>query len=96
MSRSTPQVKRQPITDRQFVMPFGKWKGETIEHLLVDDPQYLVWLHKNTEFELGHELLEEAEEGGKPNHEFKGYTRRELLKELKAECEGLSDPEFYK
>lgn len=75
MSRSN-QRKREPITDRHTVLQFGKWKGSTIDELLLDAPDYLVWLHENTDFELGHELLEEAENNGKPNHEFKGWTGR--------------------
>lgn len=73
MSRSK-QIKRNIVTDRNTVLTFGKWKGASIDELLLDDPQYLVWLHNNTEFELGHELLEEAEAG--PSHEFSGYTKR--------------------
>jgi len=75
MSRSN-QRKREPIIDRHAVLQFGKWKGSTIDELLLDAPDYLVWLHENTDFELGCELLDEAEDANKPNHEFKGYTKR--------------------
>lgn len=75
MSRSN-QRKREPITDRHTVLQFGKWKGSTIDELLLDAPDYLVWLHETTDFELGCELLDEAEDANKPNHEFKGYTKR--------------------
>lgn len=57
-------------------MPFGKYRGETIQDILDVDPNYLVWVHNNTDFELGYELLEEAENNGKPNHTFKGWTSR--------------------
>lgn len=60
MSRSQ-QVKREPITDRDFVMPFGQYKGETIANIMADRPDYLAWLHNNTDFELGWQLLEEVE-----------------------------------
>lgn len=76
MSRST-QRKSQPITDRKHVMEFGKFKGETIQEILDNDPLYLVWLVENVpEFDLHHELLEEAENNGKPDHEFKNFTSR--------------------
>ena len=68
MSRSK-QRKTAPITDRHTVLQFGKWKGSTIDELLLDAPDYLVWLHENTDFELGCELLEEAENNGKPDHD---------------------------
>jgi uncharacterized protein (DUF3820 family) len=42
-------------------MPFGKYKGETIADLLFNDPAYLEWLHKNTDFELDHVLLDEVQ-----------------------------------
>lgn len=77
MSRSQPHIeRREPITDRNKVIGFGRYKAETIQDILDNDPQYLVWLHENTDFELGHELLEEAENNGKPDHEFKGWTQR--------------------
>ncbi len=62
MSRSNQQPdRREPIRDRNFVMPFGKYKGESIADLLFDDPAYLEWLHKNTDFELHADLLDEVQ-----------------------------------
>jgi hypothetical protein len=44
-------------------LTFGKYKGESIEELMEVNPQYLVWLHHNSDFfELSSELLDEAEE----------------------------------
>jgi|GEM_PF-3387004 len=77
MSRSNREsFTRQPITDRKHVIGFGRYKRETVQDVLDNDPQYLVWLHENTDFELSYELLEEAENNGKPDHTFKGYTSR--------------------
>lgn len=43
-------------------MTFGKYKGETVGDVLYYNSPYLVWLHNNSDFfELGDELLEEAE-----------------------------------
>ena len=61
MSRSQ-QVKHEPVRDRNFVMPFGKHKGETIGDLIIHAPQYLEWLHYKTDFELDHVLLDEVEQ----------------------------------
>ena len=61
MSRS---MKREPIRDRDTVLAFGKYKGESIADVMEENPQYLVWLHNNSEyFELHADLLEECEEG---------------------------------
>lgn len=73
MSRST---RRETISDRKHVMTFGKFKGETVQDILDNDPQYLCWLVEHTDFDLHADLLEEAENNGKPNHEFKDYTSR--------------------
>lgn len=76
MSRSTRQLDSQPVTNKKYVLRFGKYAGETIQDVLDNDPLYLVWLHENTDFELGYELLELAENNGKPEHTFKGFTAR--------------------
>lgn len=65
-------------------MTWSKYKGYSIEMILKEEPSFLVWLHNNTQFELGNELLEEAE----------GYTAD--MQELHQELQGHSDPEFYK
>jgi hypothetical protein len=62
MSRSNQNnTRREPVTDKNFVMPFGKYRGWSIEMLLESNAAYLVWLHNNTDFELCDDLLEEAE-----------------------------------
>ena len=54
--------KKDPISDRETVLTFGKYKGESIADILEEDAQYLVWLHDNSDFfELDHILLDEAE-----------------------------------
>lgn len=64
MSRSQQHKKPEPISDMDHVLTFGKYKGESIEDILETDPQYLIWLHNNSEyFELDYRLLEIAEEG---------------------------------
>lgn len=64
MSRSTPVRKLDPIDSLDHVLTFGKYKGETVGDILEVDPQYLIWLHNNSEFfELNYRLLEIAEDG---------------------------------
>lgn len=74
MSRSNRQ-KREPISDRKHVLTFGKYQGDTIDDVLLDDPGYLVWLHNNTDFELNDVLLDAAE--ALPQHTFSGYSKRD-------------------
>lgn len=35
------------MSDRDYVMPFGKHKGETLEEIFVEDPRYLEWCVEN-------------------------------------------------
>lgn len=63
MGRSDRQISRrpEPISDRDYVLPFGKYRGRALTEVLRDDGQYLNWLHNNAEtFELSAELLAEA------------------------------------
>jgi len=32
----------------QDVMTFGKYKGKTIEYIIGVDPQYIIWLYRNS------------------------------------------------
>lgn len=70
MSRSQ-QVKHEPVSDRNFVMPFGKYMGISVDVLIKDAPDYLFWLTQNTEFELSHTLQDELEDV------FYGFTLRD-------------------
>jgi len=36
------------VTDIWQILPFGRHKGKTIREMLNLDPNYLLWLHKNT------------------------------------------------
>ena len=53
----------EPITDRQHRMTFGKYRGFTVGTLLDNKPSYLLWLCDKTDFELGSDLMDEAEDG---------------------------------
>lgn len=67
MSRSKP-TKTSPITDRNCVLTFGKYRGYSIADVIENEPQYAVWLHENLHsFELGADLLEEALNAINPN-----------------------------
>lgn len=53
------KMEREPIRDKKFVMPFGKYKGESIADVMEMDPNYLLWAHENTDFELHADLYDE-------------------------------------
>lgn len=56
------EIYRRPtITDREWVMPFGKHKGLTIGFLMDADPQYLAWCIERDMIELDHILQSELE-----------------------------------
>lgn len=59
----TYQDKPEPIRDRDYVMPFGKHKGETIRDIIECDAQYLMWLHNQEgfDFELHADLVDDCE-----------------------------------
>lgn len=41
-------------------MLFGKYKGNTIDSILENNPSYLVWLDENTAFKVPNKQLNEA------------------------------------
>lgn len=73
MSLST-EINKKPaetITDRKRVMGFGRYKDLTIEEVLQIDPQYLLWCQENiAQFDLNHDLLDEAEGGQRDTDEI--------------------------
>lgn len=54
--------RRQPISDREWIVPFGKHKGKTIAYLMDVEPQYLEWCIERDMIELDHILLDEFEQ----------------------------------
>jgi hypothetical protein len=76
MSRSQ-QTKREPINDRNHRLNFGKYRGWAIWEVIREEPSYLEWLCKNTDFELDHKLMEEVE-GAYVNAAFEAALEPEL------------------
>lgn len=56
-------VNDEFIEDDQYILPFGKYEGVTVEELIAVNPKYLYWLH-NAEgtFGLSFDLLDRVEE----------------------------------
>lgn len=53
--------KREPIRDRNFVMPFGKYEGRTLEFVMEHDPQYILWLQSGNGIEFHSDIMDEIE-----------------------------------
>jgi hypothetical protein len=51
------------IFNKDMKLTFGKYKGVTVEQLVKDNPEYLLWCHDNIEwFELPDKVLFEVED----------------------------------
>lgn len=48
----------------QDVMTFGKYKGKTIEYIINFDPQYIIWLQRNSirEISFNGDIIDKAYE----------------------------------
>ena len=42
-------------------IPFGKYFGVEVEEVLVDDPQYLIWMRDNTQVQFDEEVLQKLD-----------------------------------
>lgn len=72
MSRSTHKPT-EPIRDPEYRMQFGKHKGETLGDLMENVPDYLLWLHEHTNFELHADLVEQLQSMHRPVDWFDIY-----------------------
>ena len=76
MSRSNPQQQHRSINDRHKVLGFGRYASESVQDILDNDPGYFLWLDENTNIDIACDILTEAQDNMKPDHEFKGWTER--------------------
>lgn len=53
--------KREPIRDWNWIVPFGKYQGQTLQFVLDEDPQYLIWLALKTDIDFHDDLMEKIE-----------------------------------
>jgi hypothetical protein len=66
------------------VFDFGKYKGKTIEDILIDNPGYVDWVIRNVDsFALSRDTFQQA----KSITEGKRYSREEVLAEPSTEFE---------
>lgn len=55
-------VYKRVITNRNWILPFGKCKGKTLAYVMDAEPQYLGWCIDNEMIELAPDLLDEFEQ----------------------------------
>lgn len=90
MSRSNQTASaREPISDPNGVMPLGKYKGQKIQEIIDNDPQYICWMNENTDIDFHWAILDAAEKAARPNHEFRQTNAREVRERI-AEREAMS------
>ncbi len=79
MSRSEPQksIKRRLLLRKQKI-GFGRYAHETVQDVLDNHPEYFLWLDENTDIEIACNILTEAQDNAKPDHEFKNWTDRAI------------------
>ncbi len=54
--------KIETISDRNYKIPFGAFKGKTIQEVLdSENPGYILWLNENTNLDFHYTILDEAE-----------------------------------
>jgi hypothetical protein len=51
------------ITNKQYILTFGKYKQRRLSYVFEKDPKYVKWAHENVEFfKLNARLLKEVDE----------------------------------
>lgn len=53
--------RQEPIRDRNFVMPFGKYVGTPLHEIIENDPQYILWLQNGDGIEFHSDIIDEVE-----------------------------------
>ena len=67
----------QIVTSGEDVLTFGKFKGETIQYVLDNEPHYIIWLDDSGIVDMDVSILDEAynlddDEGGFEDMEERG------------------------
>lgn len=52
----------QIITKQSEILTFGKYKHQTVQHILRTDPSYIVWLHENEIVQFPEDIIKLAED----------------------------------
>jgi len=61
MLRDIYKFKKETISDKAWVFPFGKNQGESLQDVLDTDPDYVLWMAENTDLDFHADIIDEAE-----------------------------------
>ena len=53
--------KKEPIRNKQWIMPFGKYQGRTLEFIVEMEPQYILWLVDKTDLDFHSDIMDEID-----------------------------------
>lgn len=62
--------------DKDYRIPFGKYKHKTLNEILIIDAKYLIWLHYNTKITLTHEFFQRVLLYTNDTGEDQSYTQK--------------------
>lgn len=52
---------KEPIRDTWYVLGFGRWKGHSIKDVMLEDPQYIIWLSESGTLDIHSDIIDEIE-----------------------------------
>ena len=58
MKRAKRTELSAPICSADFLMPFGKYRGQTLDQIADNDPGYVVWLADENVLKIEREFLD--------------------------------------
>ena len=58
MKRAKRSELSAPICSADFVMPFGKYRGQTLYLIADNDPSYIMWLADENVLQIEREFLD--------------------------------------
>lgn len=61
MGRSSPS-RESPTKGLDYVFRSGKYQGKSVKEIVEGDPNYILFLHKNTPIDFHISVIEAAEE----------------------------------
>lgn len=66
----------EPIRDKDWIMPFGRYRGESLGDMMQAVPQYIQWLQDNTDLDFHSDIFREIEE---MESERRGFLRENSM-----------------
>ena len=55
------KISFKPINRISYIIPFGKYQGKTVDQLIDEDPDYLLWAHYSKNMFLSSRIRRWAE-----------------------------------